>query len=148
MAHRGDLPADLDIEGNGPDDDPRTFPREGWGEDIGPAVDADEWTDAREDQLTLAVDADAPVEALEDTMLVAGTESEQVDATELADTAAPAPPEEAAVTERAAIRVEDTDELTTGLPAGADTSALPADRLVEAEQAALLADELARRDRR
>jgi hypothetical protein len=83
-------------------DNPRTFQHEGRGEEIDPAVSAEEWTDSNGDQLDEAVDVDDPVEALEASVLWAGTEADASgDATELADRAAPLPPEEAALVERA-----------------------------------------------
>jgi hypothetical protein len=137
------------------DDNPRTFPREGWGEEVDPAVSVEEWTDSHSDQLDEAADVDDPVEAIEGSVLWAGTEAEASgDSTELADRAAPLPPEEAALIERAGISPE-ADELTTGLPAGSDLDAAAPEELLEAELtaisegdpelAATFADELARR---
>jgi hypothetical protein len=138
-------------------DDPRTFQHEGRGEDIDPAVVEDEWSDARSDQLLDAADADDPVEALEDGLWADIGAHPAGDVTELADRAAPPPPEEAAVVERAGVDPT-ADELTVGLPAGANLDAALPENLVEAElvaisegdpeTAAILAEELEERRRR
>lgn len=133
----GDGDDDEDLTSD--EDDPRTFRREGWGEDIGPAVTEDEWTDAREDQLDEAADIDDPVEALEEAALGSATEAGPGDAIELEDAAAPTPPEEAALIERAGI-AEDDDALTVGLPPGTEVGDLSDEELIEAELAAADAD--------
>jgi hypothetical protein len=137
-------------------DNPGTFPHEGRGEELDPAVSEEEWTDRSRDQLDDAVDVDDPVEALEEGALWAATEAgPSTDATELADQAAPLAPEEAALVERLGISPE-ADDLTVGLPAGSDLDlgAASVDDLLEAElvaidegdpeTAAILADELER----
>ena len=81
------------------DDDSGSVAHKGRGEDIAPAVWPEEWTSRGGDQLSEAADVDDPVEALEVGALGAGAEaSPSDDTTELADRAAPAPPEEAALT--------------------------------------------------
>lgn len=136
-------------------DDPRTFQHEGRGEEVDPAVSADEWVDDDRDQLDEAADLDDPVEAVELSTLWAATEANATgDQTELADAAVPTPPEEAALVDRAGVSPE-ADELTTGLPPGADLDRISTEDLTEAElasisegdpeTAAILADELERR---
>jgi hypothetical protein len=124
-------------EVTGYDDDRATIGHEGRGEDIDPAVRADEWTGPRGDQLSEAADVDDPVEALEVGALWAGSEASAAgDATELADRAAPASPEEAAVAERAGVSPEAAD-LIGGLPPSIDL-----ERLDEASTEDLLETEL------
>jgi hypothetical protein len=148
---------DTDDELRSYDDDPKTLAKEGRGEDIDPAVSAEEWTAPAGDQLAEAADVDDPVEALEVGELSAATESSPADSTELADRAAPAPPEEDALIARVGTS-PDRDELTVGLPRSVDLEGLeeaPLEDLIEAElvaidagdpeTAAMIAAELERR---
>jgi hypothetical protein len=110
------------------------------GEEWDPAVSPDdEWATRGRDQLSQAAELDDPVEALELSRLGSAAETAPSDdATELADQAAPAPPEEAALTEATALDPE-ADELTVGLGPEIDLDRLseaPTEQLVEAEVAA------------
>ena len=129
----GDAPPSID-------DDSGSVTHKGRGEDIGPAVWPEEWTSRGGDQLSGAADVDDPVEALEVGALGAGAEaSPSDDTTELADRAAPAPPEEAALTARVGSSPA-SDDLTVGLPPGADLDRLEEatlDDLIEAELVAI-----------
>lgn len=140
-----------------PDRNRRTFAHEGAGEEIDPAVEDEEWTDASNDQIEDLVDLDDPVEALESSVLWAATEgSASGDSTELADAAVPEAPEQAAFLGRTHIDPE-SDELTVGLPAGTEINTEDTDDLLEAEltaidegdpeTAAILADEIQRRQK-
>jgi hypothetical protein len=121
-------------------DDPATFPHEGRGEEVDPAVWAEEWTDRRGDQISEAVDVDDPVEALEIGALSAGTEAGPFSATtELADIAAPPPPEEAGLA-RGVRTPSDVDHLAVGLSPGFDLDELAdvsLEDLIEAELVAI-----------
>lgn len=158
MAGR-DSSADDDEELASADDDPRTFQKEGWAEEIGPAASEEEWYDARADQLDEAAQVDDPVEAREVSALWSLTEGDpNQDATELADTAAPEAPEDEALLGSLGVQPEDEEELTVGLPPGTNLEAASDDWLVEAElvaisegdpeTAALIAEELTLRGRR
>ena len=158
MARR-DSPAADDDELTSAGDDPRTFPIEGWGEEIGPAASEEEWYDARADQLDEAAALDDPVEALEVGVLGSSTEGGPIDdSTELVDIAVPEAPEDEALLGRLGVRPEDEEELTVGLPPGTDLEAASDDWLLEAElvaisegdpeTAALIAEALALRARR